>query len=225
MTYFKQQCSFSFPQISRGFTLLELLVALTIFAVIAIMAYSGLSAILTTHQQTNQHANKLARLQKTLLWLERDIEQHVARPIRDQYGDKQLALQGTISYVELTRIGWRNPARQKRSSLQRVAYKLEDETLWRLYWSVLDRAQDTSFKKMNLLNEIKEIQLRYLDEGLRWHKQWPLANFNAGVEDANNLPMLKAIEVTLTVVGWGQITRLFRVPEQMLRTGLQTPSS
>ncbi len=216
MTYIKQQCSFSFPLILQGFTLLELLVALAIFAVIAIMAYSGLNVILTTHQQTNQHASQLARLQKTLLWLGRDIEQHVARPIRDQYGDKQLALQGTISYVELTRTGWRNPAQHKRSSLQRIAYKLEDETLWRLYWSVLDRAQDTSLKKMELLNKIKEIQLRYLDESLDWHKQWPSANFlnDAIVEEVDNLPMLKAIEVTLTVVNWGRIIRLFRVPEQ-----------
>ena len=67
MTYFKQKCSLSFSQILQGFTLLELLVALAIFAIIAIMAYSGLSVILTTHLQTNQHANQLANLQKTLL--------------------------------------------------------------------------------------------------------------------------------------------------------------
>ena len=215
MTYFNRQCSFSFPQNFQGFTLLELLVALAIFALIAIMAYSGLGVVLTTHQQTNQHASQLAHLQKTLLWLERDIEQHVARPIRNQYGDRQVALQGTVASLELTRAGWRNPTQQKRSSLQRVAYQLEDETLQRLYWSVLDRAQDTQIKKMDLLNGIKEIQLRYLDGGLHWHQQWPSANYNVPTEEPNNLMMLKAIEVTLTVVGWGQITRLFRVPEQI----------
>lgn len=216
MTYIKPQRSFVFPLNFQGFTLLELLVALAIFAVIAVMAYSGLSTILTTRLQTDQHAAQLAQLQTTFLWLRRDIEQHVARPIRDQYGDRQVALIGTISFLELTRAGWRNPAQQKRSSLQRIAYHLEDNTLWRSYWRMLDRAQDAQPQKMELLNEVNEIQLRYLDESRHWHEQWPLENLLTNVADENvSLPMLKAIEVTLTVVGWGNITRLFRVPNQI----------
>lgn len=202
MTHFGQQRAFTRPQILQGFTLLELLVALAIFAVIAVMAYKGLDTILTAHLQTDQHATQLARLQMTLTWLGRDIEQYIERPIRDQYGDRQQALQGTISHLELTRAGWRNPAQQQRSSLQRVAYHLENKTLMRSYWWVLDRAQDARPLKMDLLNEVNEIQFRYLDENLRWREQWP----------PNEKASLKAIEVTLTVLGWGRITRLFRVP-------------
>ncbi|MEN8216148.1 MAG: type II secretion system minor pseudopilin GspJ [Pseudomonadota bacterium] len=204
MTHFGQQRPFTRPQILQGFTLLELLVALAIFAVIAVMAYKGLDTILTARLQTDEHATQLARLQIALTWLGRDIEQYIERPIRDQYGDRQQALQGTISHLELTRAGWRNPAQQQRSSLQRVAYHLENKTLMRSYWWVLDRAQDARPLKMDLLNEVNEIQFRYLDENLRWREQW------SPNEKAS--PPLKAIEVTLTVLEWGRITRLFRVP-------------
>jgi general secretion pathway protein J len=208
MTHFGQQRAFINQKILQGFTLLELLVALAIFAVIAVIAYSGLNTILSARLQTDQHATQLARLQMALTWLGRDIEQHIGRPIRDQYGDRQAALQGTISHLELTRAGWRNPAQQQRSSLQRVVYHLENQTLMRSYWWVLDRAQDARPLKMDLLNDVDEIQLRYLDDNLQWHEQWPPLNTAPGKK-----AKLKAIEVTLTVLGWGHISRLFRVPE------------
>ena len=80
----------------QGFTLLELLVALSIFSIIAVMAYSGLNTVLLARIQTDQHAIQLARLQMTFTWLKRDIEQYIGRSIRDQYGDRQAALIGTI---------------------------------------------------------------------------------------------------------------------------------
>ena len=195
----------------QGFTLVELLVALAIFAVISVMAYSGLDTIIKARLQTDQHATQLARLQIAFTWLKRDIEQYINRPIRDQYGDKQLTLQGTRSNVALTRAGWHNPAQQPRSSLQRVAYLIEDKVLIRSYWWVLDRAQDTHPIKMNLLNEVNELQIRYWDENLQWYEQWPPSNFLEASEN-HHPSKLKAIEITLTITGWGNLIRLFQVP-------------
>jgi general secretion pathway protein J len=198
----------------QGFTLLELLVALAIFAVMSVMAYSGLDIIIKARLQTDQHATKLAHLQIAFSFIKRDIEQYINRPIRDQYGDKQLTLQGTRSNIALTRAGWHNPMPQShraRSSLQRVAYLIEDKVLIRSYWWVLDRAQDTRPRKMNLLNEVNELQIRYWDKNLQWHEQWPPSNFLDTFK--NNPPSkLKAIEITLTITGWGSLIRLFQVP-------------
>ncbi len=110
----------------------------------------------------------------------------------------------------MIRAGWRNPAQQKRSSLQRVAYHLEEKTLMRSYWRVLDQAQDSRPIRMDLLNEVDEIKLRYLDERLRWHEQWPPLDLLDMAPNQDTT--LKAIEVTLNVVGWGHIIRLFGVP-------------
>ena len=197
-----------------GFTLVELLVALAIFAVIAIMAYGGLSTVLQVHSHLEQQGTQLAQLQIAFTWLERDLEQIVSRSIRDEYGEKQPAIQGNLQQLELTRAGWRNPAQQPRSTLQRVAYHLEDNSLWRSYWQVLDRAQDSRPLQVDLLSNLTEFKLRYLDSHLQWHEQWPPSEIleTPPTEIQNQIqPTLKAIEVTVTVVGWGQLTRLFRV--------------
>jgi general secretion pathway protein J len=58
-----------------GFTLLELLVALSIFGLVATMSYSGLQAVMTQQSQTEIAADRLSELQKLYLIMQRDIEQ------------------------------------------------------------------------------------------------------------------------------------------------------
>jgi general secretion pathway protein J len=192
----------------QGFTLLELLTALAIFALIATLAYRGLNTLLTIRQQTDEHAQKLAQLQTAFTQLGRDIEQYRERQIRDHYGDIQPALQGTDTDLEFTHTGWNNPAQQQRSTLQRVAYHLKDKTLWRTYWRVLDRAQDSPPLTTALLDPIETLYWRYLDNTLQWQDKWPPSSPST----TPHLPTLSAIEITLTLPGWGQLRRLYRVP-------------
>jgi general secretion pathway protein J len=216
MAYFSSKRVPILHNLLLGFTLIELLVALAIFAVIAVIAYGGLNTVLQVHSHLEQQGTQLAHLQIAFTWLERDLEQIVDRPIRDEYGEKQPAIQGDLQQLELTRAGWRNPAQQPRSTLQRVAYHLEDKSLWRSYWQMLDRAQDSRPLKVDLLSNITELKLRYLDNHLQWHEQWPPTKILKipPTEVKNQIqPNLKAIEITVTVVGWGQLMRLFRVPE------------
>ncbi len=210
MAYFNPQRAVTWYKISQGFTLLELLVALTLFALISIMAYSGLNTILTVHAHVDQQATQLAQLQIAFTGLRRDLEQAIDRPIRDEYGDRQPAIQGSYDHLELTRSGWRNPAQRPRSTLQRVAYHVEDNKLWRAYWEVLDRSQDSRPFQVELLTDITQFKLRYLDDQLQWHEQWPPL---ATTSVTNQLPILpKAIEVTFTLSDWGKLTRLFGLP-------------
>ncbi len=64
---------------STGFTLLELLVALSIFSIVAVLAYGGLDSVLEQRILTEESAERLATLQKTYLIIQRDIEQLVPR--------------------------------------------------------------------------------------------------------------------------------------------------
>jgi general secretion pathway protein J len=206
---------------SQGFTLLELLVALAIFSLIAVMAYGGLETVLNQQARTQENAESLAALQKTYLVMQRDIEQMVPRPIRDEYGDSQPALIGTTLF-QFTRGGWNNPANHPRSTLQRVGYSLQDQQLMRYAWMVLDRAQDSAPVQQPLASDIKSMQVRYLDQTGDWQEQWPplQAGSNPGtnpsqpgnITGANPMDYPKAIEITLEHARFGTLVWLFQLP-------------
>ncbi len=194
-----------------GFTLLELLVALGIFALLAAMAYSGLNSVMSARLVTTQHAERLSQLQMTFLWLGRDIEQAIDRPIRNEYAEVRPAMLGVETgryQLELTRTGWRNPAGRARSNLQRVAYGLRDGNLLRVYWNVLDRAQDSKPLESVLLEGVDKLELRFLNDKNAWQNSWPSSQLGG---TASTTPP-RAVEVTLETKAEGRITRLFRVP-------------
>ena len=194
----------------EGFTLLELLVALAIFSLIAVMAYGGLETVLKQQALTEENAESLAALQKTYLVMQRDIEQAVPRAIRDEFGDRQAPLLGTTMF-QLTRGGWNNPANQPRSTLQRVGYSLEDRQLIRYAWMVLDRAQDSAPTRQPLAADIESMQVRYLDDTGEWQEQWP--PLQAGSNPlANPTDFPRAVEMTLEHARFGTLTWLFQLP-------------
>jgi general secretion pathway protein J len=194
----------------RGFTLLELLVALAIFSVIAVMAYGGLSTVLGQSSLTEERAVRLGKLQKTYLIMQRDLEQVVPRSIRDEFGDRIGPLTGTPSF-QFTRGGWRNPLEHPRSTLQRVGYLLEDGELTRYAWPVLDRAQDSKPVEQLLAKDITDLQVRYLDEKNRWQEQWPEERLGVSAEEPpEELP--KAVELTLEHEYFGTLVWLFQLP-------------
>lgn len=194
----------------RGFTLLELLIAITIFAILATFAYSGLKVVLDSEHQTSQYSKRMSQLQLAMSLMKRDIEQVVDRPIRDQQGDEQAALlSGGFAgmLLELTRDGYVNPMKLPRSNLQRVGYQAEDETLYRLTWQILDRAQDSEPHRYKLIDDIQSLELIYYDHEMNKHEQWPPEKLLLASEKKAGLPV--AIELKMELKDWGNIRRLF----------------
>nr|MBC8245285.1 type II secretion system minor pseudopilin GspJ [Verrucomicrobiota bacterium] len=150
---------------SCGFTLLEVLVAMSIFAIIGLAANQMLRTASTIHDQVEVRSADYLALVKAITVLERDISQFVPRGIRDEFGDYRpaLAINNGAFVLELTRTGWRNPLGFPRSSLQRVAYSLTDQTLSRHFWLVLDRAEDSQFISQEILSEVMDFQISIID--------------------------------------------------------------
>ncbi|HKJ76969.1 MAG TPA: type II secretion system minor pseudopilin GspJ [Gammaproteobacteria bacterium] len=191
---------------ARGFTLLELVVAVAVFGLLAAMAYGGLSAVLEARATTEAHSERLAALQRTWSLLESDLYSIVARPVRDGYGDPLPPLAAgleTGTAVAFSRLTW-GVAGPVRSRVQRVGYRLEDGALVRLVWPVADRAPDTRAQTMRLLPGVERATLRLLGPEGRWQETWPPAG------SPRALP--RALELTLEVEGWGELSRLFVLP-------------
>jgi general secretion pathway protein J len=210
---------------SHGFTLLELLIAITIFAILATFVYSGLKVILDTEHQTSLYGQRIAKLQLGLNFMQRDIEQLVPRPIRDQYGDLQPALKGggtSDILLELTRDGFANPMHLPRSNLQRVGYLFEENTLYRVTWRSLDRPLESEPHRQKLIDNITSLDLVFYDKALEKKQEWPPSTTGADEEDPRVLPV--SIELTMELEDWGTIKRLYRASQPIPESASQSTS-
>ena len=193
-----------------GFTLLELLVAISVFAVMSVMAYGGLSNVIDNSTHSSAELKRLQAVQRAMFAVSRDFTQILQRDIRDEYGNTQpwFSAGNSPDYlVEFTRGGRRNPAKLLRSHLQRVAYRFEDEKLSRLFWPQLDRVQNMEPYEHTLLENVADTGFRYLDDNGEWHQQWPPLD----ASDQASAMDIVAIEFRLELKDWGEIIRLYRV--------------
>ena len=193
---------------TNGFTLIEMVVAVAIFAVVGVLAYGGLNHVLKNQEHIQDSSERLKNLQLTFRYLERDVSQIIDRSVRNQYGDIQHAFVGDEEKaLSFTHSGWRNPANLVRSKLQRVAYELSDNTLIRYSWAHLDGAIAEQFFSTDLLQDVESIVMRYLDQNNQWHSTWPPLNSNP-----QTVGIPKALEITITAEPWGESKRLFAAP-------------
>lgn len=197
---------------ARGFTLVELLVAMAIFAILSMLAYGGYNEAVKGREISHASMVRLEALQTTVRLLTQDFEQLAPRPVRDVLGDSRLpallADPRGQNLFALTRAGWSNPAGLQRATLQRVAYILEDGKLRREHLTVLDATLASQPLKRELIDRVKSVRVRFLDGHKQWQEQWPPLNAPpATIARARPL----AVEVRLDLEDFGEVTRLIEV--------------
>jgi general secretion pathway protein J len=196
----------------RAFTLIEVLVAMAVFAVLAGFAYSTLGQTLLSAEILNERMDRLQALQRTMRLLTDDLQQLAPRPIRDELGDNlrpalDTGFQSGFA-LELTRSGWSNPIVLPRSTQQRAAYRIEDGELIRFHWYTLDRTLSNEPVSVTLLDGVEGLQFRFLVDNNDYTEQWPPLNL-PGAVGARERP--RAVEVTLLLEEEGEIRRLIEV--------------
>ena len=202
----------SFTSSQRGFTLLEVLIAVAIFALVSSATFTMLQQTIKASEQFDDKAAYLVELQRTHRLLQQDFMQAIPRTVRDEFGDVLPAVMsedmnwGTA--IELTRTGRANPLAKARSDLLRLRYFFNGEQLIRRTWKRLDRAPQAEFQEQIVLDNVKTWQVRFL-AGEQWLDMWPI-NVDGS---ANDLP--SAIEVNLSLSNDREFRWLFAVVPRM----------
>lgn len=191
-----------------GFTLVELMVALAIFALISVAGVTLLRSGSDLQIAVKSRLEDLSRTNRLANALESDLAQAVARPVREAAGQPVPAFIQSDTDVPGTlfgfvRAGWSNFDESPRAGLQRIAYALDGNALKRVAWPMLDGAMQS--EAAILVNDVRAAQIRFRDDAGAWRSDWTAT-------DANALP--RALELRLTIDGKPEQRMLFLVGAQ-----------
>jgi general secretion pathway protein J len=196
-----------------GFTLLELLVAMAIFAILGTLALSGYTELQRQSEYAEQRLERLREVQRAMQTIAQDLAQIEPRPIREPLGESLIPAvlaTDTLEYgLQFTRAGWSNTAGLARPTLQRGGYRLDGEGLWRDHWAVLDRTLATEPTRVKLLGDIRSVRFRFLNPAREWVDRWP-ADDGTNVAGSERLRPA-AVEIVLDLEDWGEIRRVVEV--------------
>ena len=216
-----------------GFTLIEVLLAVSITVLVAVMSYQGLDSAINLSSRAEVEADKIHRLNRVFDILSKDFKQIIPRKVRSpdasEFVDAFYYNPSSQPMLRFTRNGWTNPHAQRfqRSQLQRVNYEYDGDKLIRSSWQMLDRYDDSEATSITLLDKIESVRIRLLQQQVdipqggvqlmngaiptktSWLEAWPAADYNQYSQASVDLPM--AIEITLHVTGWGTVRRVFEI--------------
>jgi general secretion pathway protein J len=210
----------------QGFTLVEVLIALSITAFVSMIAYSSLSSVISGVESMRESTDRTYEINRAWMIISRDLRQFVPRPVRDEFGEEEPAMSGgpvARFALSFTRAGWHNPNANPRSNLQRINYRIEDEALWRDSYTVLDRAGNTEPQSVLLLDGVEYMELAFLAslQGVQkesggsgldtsdWAESWIVDNQSSG---AGPVSPPVALEIRLQLDDWGEMRRMYALP-------------
>jgi general secretion pathway protein J len=207
-----------------GFTLVEVLIAMAITAFVSVLSYQTLSTALAGIESARTESERLHEINRAFTVLSRDVRQMTNRPVRDEFGQMASAVSGgelARDPLRLTRSGWHNSTGAPRSTLQRVAYRLEEDKLLRLSYPVLDRTTAIEPTETVLIDGVEVFELRFLPsvnalevdrnqviDRRFWQENWVA---DVGFTDKIIDPPA-AIEVRVILSDWGELERLYVMP-------------
>lgn len=198
-------------QKNRGFTLIEVIVALSIFAVLSIIGYKGISSLIQTKERVEVED---AKWQQMILFFDRfelDVKQSVNRPIRTREDTVEPAWLGRPSFsgedgAQLVFSRFGDPEQLGfLMDTRRVGYRLHDGAIELLIWPSLDVAPSSKPEVFKVLTHVAQISFSYLSADGRWLNVWPEATVTT--QQKSFAP--SAVQLVIKLETGEMVTRVF----------------
>ena len=192
---------------SAGFTLFEIMIAVAIFAILGLVAFTGLNEMTRKGQSIADANLRLSELQFAVVYFVRDWTQVSPRGIRNQYGDPEANIVIDEGAISFTRSGWVNPLGRQRSTLQRVQYLLDEDRLVRRHWPSIDQGIGEEPLESVLLDGVQALEIEFFDAEGEPIGDWPPEEG----QEVESAPVVLSFQLELDE--FGEIRRVLEIPD------------
>lgn len=189
----------------KGFTLVEMLVALLVFSLLSAAGVAVLGFAADNRAVVRERMDDVAALQSARALIKTDLEQIADRRTRADGGVPSRSLSGGESdaapVLAFTRRGWDNPDEAPRASMQYVEYRLVEDRLERRARSALDGA--ALGEPQVLLRGVRGLAVDFYARGV-WAPAWA---------PSADRPLPQAVRLQLDLESFGEVTQLILLPD------------
>lgn len=192
-----------------GFTLLEVLVAIAVFAMLSLSAYQVMNGVQRSDEQSRDHSERLKDIQRAMVMMDNDFRQVVARKVRNQgeavseriFQSREYLLDSSSYGILFTRTGWQNPQQMfPRGENVKVGYRVVDEQLERVWFRYPDSVVGSEALVRPILPNVEEISFRFYSDK-KWLETW---------DRPAELP--EGVMIKLKLGDFGDIERVYILP-------------
>jgi general secretion pathway protein J len=170
-----------------GFTLIELMCALLILSLLALMSFRGLSAVLDARDHVRQETEKWRAVAAFFSRFQRDVQLSAPRPLRAAAGRLELSRFAAAEGVDTPR---------------RIAYELNENREIELWlWPGFDAEPDAQPARYPVLAAVTQFELQYLDPDLKWIDAWPRSE--------RDPPLPRALRLRIVLASGEEVVRVF----------------
>lgn len=148
----------------RGLTLIELLVAVSLLAIVSVLGYRGLETVRLSTDHATRQGESMQRLAMVFARIERDLANAIPPPV-----DAPTLFQGNAQELVFLRLAAGG------TTLRRLGYRWQADSseLLLLGWPTID---GDAGPLQVLIDGVASLAFSYLDSDGRWLLDWPVAS-------------------------------------------------